>query len=265
MRILITGLLACLFALPVRAELLTPEGGFQDPRTAAAFKAFEEICLPFALHKSELPLTQNIAHHQNMMTQRGYGAGKRSVSVYERYLYPAGSQVIKYPNPSKRIDVKLVFTPLLQGQTENHAGYNCEISSLYEPNLESEFDTRLIAHEPDWQRSNYLKYIDMDPRWREKSVHQNSLKTSSGIKATVQKFTVFNGVSEVLTDNPKTVVHESSAKEFTNLHLCAYGDPDSVFIQMQIKKSYPAFIESGRDVYTLRLKATRFDCGKSAE
>lgn len=261
MRILILGLVVSAFAMPASAELLTPEGGFQDPRTAETFKAFEDICLPFALHKSELPLAQNIAHHQKMMTERGYGDGQIVQNPYKDF--PVGAHTITYSSLTMQgSKVQLIFKPLLPNQVAPYGGISCEVAMDYDANIEGDLAERLKRQEPDWKNSTYQTNMDLNPnpnpnpnlKWylaqggNEKPPEGNSFKG--------QTFTVFTGTENVEID---------LNKKYANLDICAFGDPDDVFIQLQIKNMWPAFIEPRQEKIVLRLKATRSDCGKSAE
>lgn len=255
MRILILGLVASAFAMPVSAELLTPEGGFQDARTAETFKAFEDICLPFALHKSELPLSQNIAHHQKMMTERGYGDGQIVQNPYKDF--PVGARTITYSSSTTQSSkVQLIFKPLLQNQVAPYGGISCEITTHYDVNLEVNLARRLITQEPDWTISDFRNNINSYPNIEWLPASDGVSKTSHNHDFTKQKFTVFNGVEalEVEVD-----------EELANLHICAYGNPDSAFVQLQIKNMQPLFIEPAQASYVLRLKASRSSCGSLAK
>ena len=162
------------------------------PDLAAAISAFEQVCMPFVLHETELTQKQNGQHHAKLMESRGfafqsseirsrrvrikpYGERKpttRSVksgtfTVFNGAVHPSGELNMRALTPanyitlstqhlkySLRDDSRLTANINWNYPSQNHPGKSCEIR-LDQPKIEiASFAVDFIEKDADWLLKN---------------------------------------------------------------------------------------------------------------
>lgn len=184
-----------------QANAIVPEGGFENSALDRLFTEFEDICLPFIMHESEVSRHTDKEHFDDLMENKGYntntqqyvsGLVKEGVKTqrYNSKSYLKSETYVPNKNYPELLSARLYWEFESEESVQSKPGQRCQMQIQKNDINTSSILKKLQGDDPRWKEISRPNIYDM---WIPNKGRMNTSKRG--------QFTVFNGVSDEVVES----------------------------------------------------------------